>query len=90
MGIASANVTDELLISKDQCGAYVKFNYSAQTKVNINVYNALGQVLLSEANVAVINDKIYLNLDSAKDQMIFVSIANLDKNTQITKKLYNN
>jgi len=88
--IVSAASNEEIIFSKDQNGAYVKFNYSNQTKVNINVYNSLGQVLLANASLAVVNDKIYLNLDNAKDQMVFVSIANLDKNTQVTKKLYNN
>ncbi len=82
--------TSDITVSKDQNGAYVKFNYPGQTKVNINVYNSLGQVLLSNANLAVVNDKIYLNLDNAKDQLIFISIGNLDKNTQVTKKLFNN
>ena len=71
-------------------GAFVKFNYGAQTKVNITVYNALGQVLSTNANQSVSNDKIYLNVDNAKDQLIFVSVGNIEKNTQVTKKLFNN
>jgi PKD repeat protein len=89
LGIASSPNGD-MMLSKDQGGNFVKFNYSAQTKVNITVYNALGQVVFTNANQQVSNDKVYLNLENAKDQLIFVSVTNLDKNTQVTKKLFNN
>ncbi|MGZ3863568.1 MAG: beta strand repeat-containing protein [Bacteroidia bacterium] len=87
-GAASSN--DEVVVGKDAAGSFVKFNYTSQTKVTINVYNALGQFILSNASLPVYNDKIYLNLDNAKDQTVFISINNLDKNTQVTKKLFNN
>lgn len=90
MGIAGGVANGDIILSKDQNGTFIKFNYGGQTKVNINVYNALGQTILTNTGVNVANDKIYLNLDNAKDQLVFVSIANLDKNTQVTKKLYNN
>jgi PKD repeat protein len=89
-GISSLVSNEEMIFSKDQSGTYVKFNYNSQTKVNINVYNTLGQVILANDIRTVTNDKIYINLEDAKDQMIFVSISNLEKNTQVTKKLYNN
>jgi PKD repeat protein len=88
-GIAAALAANDIVLAKDQAGVYVQFNFTNQTKVSINVYNAIGQALLSDARLAVVNDKIYLNLNNAKDQMIFVSISNLDKNTQVIKKLYN-
>ena len=88
-GITS-NTSSEIVFSKDQNGTYVKFNYGSQTRVNVNVYNALGQAILVNVNQMVTNDKIYLNLDNAKDQLIFVNVSNLDKNTQTTKKLFNN
>lgn len=87
-GASSSN--DEVIVGKDATGSFVKFNYANQTKVTINVYNALGQFVLTNASLPVVNDKIYLNLDNSKDQMLFVSISNLDKNTQVTKKLFNN
>ncbi|MGZ3866936.1 MAG: beta strand repeat-containing protein, partial [Bacteroidia bacterium] len=90
-GIAgSASNNDEIVVGKDASGSFVKFNYANQMKVTINVYNALGQFILTNASLAVVNDKIYLNLENSKDQMVFVSISNLDKNTQVTKKLFNN
>jgi PKD repeat protein len=89
-GIAASHASGDVFITKDQTGSYIKFNYGAQTKVNITVYNALGQVILAENSHLVTSDKIYLNIENAKDQMIFVTIANLDKNTTVTKKLFNN
>lgn len=86
----SHNTNEGFYISKDVAGAFVKFNYRAEAKVAISVYNALGQVLYSNEGSRVTKDKIYLNLDNAKGQMVFVSVINLDENTQVTKKLYNN
>lgn len=88
-GIASYGA-GEFYVSRDVTGAFVKFNYSAETKVSVTAYNALGQVIYSNNAVRVAKDKMYLNLESAKDQMVFISVVNLDENTQVTKKLFNN
>ncbi len=78
----------ETIVSKDQNGTFIKFNYGSLSKISINVYNELGQMLLVQDNISVSNDKIYINLDNAKGQMVFVSITNTEKNTQVTKKLF--
>ncbi|HXB40558.1 MAG TPA: PKD domain-containing protein [Bacteroidia bacterium] len=87
-GISSV-APGQIIISRDQTGSYIKFNYSGESRVNISIYNSLGQVIFSNTGLSVSNDKIYLNLENAKGQMIFVSVTNPDKNTQVTKKLFN-
>ena len=86
-GIAGSG---NIFISRDVTGNYLQFNYPAQTKVNITVYNVLGQTLLSNAGLNVVTDKIYLNLNDSKNQVLYVTITDLTNNQQTTKKFVNN
>ncbi|MEO8762319.1 MAG: PKD domain-containing protein [Bacteroidia bacterium] len=85
----SAN-NNNIYVSKDATGNYLQFNYAAQTKVNITVYNVLGQVMLSNAGLSVVTDKIYLNVADSKNQVLYVTITDLTTNIQTTKKFLNN
>jgi PKD repeat protein len=89
-GIKQANVgSGDINLSKDATGNYIQFDYANQTKVNITVYNVLGQTLLNNAAINVVNDKIYLNIADNKNQVLYVTITNLTNNQQTTKKFVN-
>jgi PKD repeat protein len=89
-GIKQANVGNgDINISKDATGNYIQFDYANQTKVNINVYNVLGQTVLNNPDINVVNDKIYLNVTDNKNQVLYVTIINLNNNQQTTKKFVN-
>jgi len=90
MGIKQANAGDgDINLSRDASGNYIQFNYTNQTKVNITVYNVLGQVVLNDAELSVVNDKIYINIATDKNQVLYVTITNLNTNKQTTKKFLN-
>jgi len=89
-GIKSLTANNTIFLSRDASGNYLQFNYSAQTKVNITVYNVLGQTLLNNAGLTVVNDKVYLNLNDSKNQVLYVTITDLTTNIQTTKKIVNN
>ena len=78
-----------IILSQDGTGNYLQFDYSSQTKVNIIVYNVLGQVLLNNAAITVVNDKVYLHVSEYKNQVLYVTITNLSTNQQITKRFVN-
>jgi PKD repeat protein len=85
----AAQANNEVYVSKDAAGTFIKFNYGAETPVSVSVYNALGQVLYSTPATRVSKEKIYLNLEQAHKQMLFISIVNLDNSAQLTKKIFN-
>ena len=90
-GIKQANSGNgNISISNDATGTYIQFDYTNQTKVNITVCNVLGQTLLNNAGLNVVNDKIYLNVADNKNQVLYVTITNLNNNQQTTKKFINN
>jgi PKD repeat protein len=89
-GIKSIAGNDNIFLSRDVTGNYLQFNYTTQTKVNITVYNVLGQTLLNNAGLNVVNDKIYLNINDSKNQVLYVTVTDLNSNTQTTKKFVNN
>jgi PKD repeat protein len=90
MGIKQANTGDgDINLSRDVSGNYIQFNYTNQTKVSIAVYNVLGQVVLNDAELSVVNDKIYINIANDKNQVLYVTITNLNTNKQTTKKFLN-
>lgn len=90
-GIKQANKGDgDINISKDASGNYIQFDYTNQTKVNITVYNVLGQAVLNNGELSVVNDKIYINIADDKNQVLYVTITNLNTNKQTTKKFVNN
>ncbi len=90
-GIKSiAGNANNIFLSKDATGSYLQFNYANQTKVNITVYNVLGQTLLNNAGLNVVTDKIYLNVNDSKNQVLYVTITDLTTNQQTTKKFINN
>ena len=89
-GIKQANSGNgDITISRDASGNYLQFDYTNQTYVSITVYNVLGQVLLNNASLHVVNDKIYLNINDNTNQVLYVTITNLNTNQQTTKKFVN-
>ena len=89
-GIKQVNTGEgDIYLSRDASGNYIQFDYTNQTKVNITVYNVLGQALLNNAALSVVNDKIYININNNKEQVLYVTITNLSNNTQTTKKFVN-
>jgi len=89
-GIKQASTGDgNINLSRDASGNYIQFDYTNQTKVNITVYNVLGQVVLDNAALTVLNDKIYINIADNKNQVLYVNITNLNTNKQTTKKFVN-
>ncbi|HKC67832.1 MAG TPA: PKD domain-containing protein, partial [Bacteroidia bacterium] len=89
-GIKKANTGDgDINLSRDASGNYIQFDYANQTKVNIAVYNVLGQVVLNNAGLNVVNDKIYINIPDNKNQVLYVSITDLTTNKQAIKKFVN-
>ncbi|HXD92263.1 MAG TPA: PKD domain-containing protein, partial [Bacteroidia bacterium] len=89
-GIKQANTGDgNINLSRDASGNYIQFDYTNQTKVSISVYNVLGQVVLNDAELSVVNDKIYINISDNKNQVLYVNITNLTTNKQTTKKFVN-
>lgn len=83
------NGSGDIALSRDGNGNYLQFDYTNQTKVNITVYNILGQNLLNNSGLTVVNDKVYLNINDSKNQVLYVTITNLINNQQITKKFVN-
>jgi hypothetical protein len=79
----------DINLSRDGSGNYIQFDYTDQTKVSITVYNVLGQAVLTNAALNVVNDKIYINIADYKNQVLYVSITNLTTNKQTTKKFVN-
>ena len=88
-GIKQVSGSGDITLSTDASGNYIQFNYTNQTQVNITVYNVLGQVLLNNASLHVVNDKIYLNVTNDKNQVLYVTITNVTTNQQVTKKFVN-
>ncbi|HTA61297.1 MAG TPA: PKD domain-containing protein, partial [Bacteroidia bacterium] len=89
-GIKQANIgSGDINISRDITGNYLQFDYATQTKVNVIVYNVLGQAVLTNTGLNVVNDKVYLNVADYKNQVLYVNITNLITNTQTTKKFVN-
>ncbi|HEX7414347.1 MAG TPA: PKD domain-containing protein [Bacteroidia bacterium] len=89
-GIKRANSgSGDITLSRDGSENYLQFDYPNQTKVNITVYNILGQTLLSNVGLIVVNDRIYLNINDSKNQVLYVTITNLNNNQQTTKKFVN-
>ncbi|MHB8258867.1 MAG: PKD domain-containing protein [Bacteroidia bacterium] len=90
MGIKQANSgSGDIILSRDGSGNYLQFDYPNQTKVNITVCNVLGQNLLNNSGLTVVNDRIYLNVNDSKNQVLYVTITNLNNNQQTTKKFVN-
>jgi PKD repeat protein len=90
-GIKQANTGNgDINLSRDISGNYLQFDYANQTTVSIIVYNVLGQVLLNNASLHVINDRVYLNITDNNNQVLYVTITNLNTNQQTTKKFVNN
>ncbi|MFI5142246.1 MAG: PKD domain-containing protein, partial [Bacteroidia bacterium] len=76
--IKQANTGDgNIYVSRDASGNYIQFDYTNQTKVSITAYNVLGQAVLNNAELNVVNDKIYINVADNKNQVLYVTITNL-------------
>ncbi len=88
-GIKQVSGSGDITLSRDGSGNYLQFDYANQTKVNITIYNILGQNLLNNAGLTVVNDRIYLNINDSKNQVLYVTITNLNNNQQTTKKFVN-
>jgi PKD repeat protein len=88
-GIKQVSGSGNITLSRDGSGNYLQFDYGNPTKVNITVYNILGQNLLNNAGVTVVNDRFYLNVNGSENQVLYVTITNLNNNQQTTKKFVN-
>jgi len=88
-GIKQISGSGDITLSRDGSGNYLQFDYANPTKVNVTVYNILGQNLLNNAGVTVVNDKVYLNINGSENQVLYVTITNLTNNQQTTKKFVN-
>ena len=88
-GIKQISGSGDITLSRDGSGNYLQFDYGNPTKVNITVYNILGQNLLNNVGITVINDRIYLNVNGSENQVLYVTITNLNNNQQTTKKFVN-
>ncbi|MBS1652063.1 MAG: hypothetical protein JSU07_08655 [Bacteroidetes bacterium] len=84
-GIASNNVLDGMFYaSKDNTGTFVKFNFNANTKVEISATNVLGQVVVKSYATNVTNDKIYFNfLENEKVILITIKANSTSKTIKI-------
>ncbi|MES2680702.1 MAG: hypothetical protein V4635_12485 [Bacteroidota bacterium] len=73
-----------VFISQDNNGVYVKLNYAKSTKSTISVTNILGQQVIDTKSVTVENDVIRLNVPE-KNQILFVTVTSED--SKVTKKI---
>ncbi len=89
VGIAKISATDNnIKVGKDANGAYVQFNFDKLTKGTVSVSNILGQVILSPKTVEGSVERFYIDLSSAKDQLLFITVDT--DNKHLTLKLFNN
>jgi len=73
-----------VFISQDKSGVFVDFKFDNYTKCSIDVVNILGQSLIPNKTIDVMDDRIYLDLPN-DDKVIFIFVMS---NTGIlTKKL---
>jgi hypothetical protein len=87
-GIQNMNQGD-VFAGTDASGAYVKFNYAGATNVDISVYSTIGQLLLHKENLKVTSDKIYLDLEQNKGQLLILNIREIEKNNQVVQRIFN-
>jgi hypothetical protein len=73
-----------VFISQDISGVFVDFKFDNYTKCSIDVFNILGQNLISNKTINVVNDRVYLDLPN-DDKVIFVFVTTSDG--FISKKL---
>jgi hypothetical protein len=85
MSVDESKFTDQnVLISQDANGVFVKLNYDKTVKTTISVTNILGQQVIDSKSVTVDKDVIYLNVPE-KNQVLFVTVTSADN--KVTKKI---
>ncbi len=85
MSVDESKFTDQnVLISQDANGVFVKLNYDKTIKSTISVTNILGQQVIDSKSVTVDKDVIYLNVPE-KNQILFVTVTSDDN--KVTKKI---
>lgn len=85
VGIAkNQGQSNNVLISQDQQGAFVKTAFVQNTKANISVYNIMGQKLMEDIQVEGTATTTRLNLD-LHNQVVLIRVATDKEST--TKKM---
>jgi len=78
-----AAVNDNILISQDQSGAFVKTNFLQNTKAVISVYNIIGQQLINDITVEGTESLTHLNLN-VHNQVVLIRVTT-DKESVVKK-----
>ena len=73
-------------VAYDNGQVFLLFSLHQQTKVNISVYNVLGEELFSQNNLLVKNEKVKLNFPSTSVG-IYIAVSEM-KNAIVSKKIF--
>ena len=83
--VEDKNLDELVKVYTNNTGAIVEFDFNESSNTKIQVLNALGQKVLEDKNLRVLNHKIQLDLP--KTHTIYFITVETDKKT-ITKRLY--